>query len=87
MFLNFYDKEADHLFVRLQKINWILTLTDNDIALFVGYKLSMLVMDDKRMVKVEASTYHRHVIWVRSVLTKGFGFELCIFKNFFRRRG
>ena len=68
VFLDLDDEEVDHLFVGLQQVNGVLTLTYDDFALFVGDELSVLVVDDERVVEVEGSTHHRHVLWVGTAL-------------------
>lgn len=58
------NEEVDHFLVRLQQIDRVLTLTDQDLCLFVGEKFRVLLVDDAEMFELEGRVHQRYVMWV-----------------------
>lgn len=47
--LNLNNKEVNHLLIRLQQVYRIITLTNQDLAIFIRKKLQEFLMNQSRM--------------------------------------
>ena len=55
VFLDFYDEEVDHFFVRLQEVYRVVALTDEDLAVFARDELEKLLVDDRHVPEFEGT--------------------------------
>jgi hypothetical protein len=51
--LDFNDEEVDHFLIRLQQVDRILALADEDFCLLAGQKLGVFLMDDGGVSELE----------------------------------
>ena len=59
---DFYNEKIDHFFIRLQKINGIVALTDKYLTIFTRQKFDKLLMNESRMSEFERTVHQRNMM-------------------------
>ena len=60
--LDLNDEKIDHLFIRLKQVNWIVTFTNEDLAIFTGQELHILLVNDCRVSEFEGTVHEWYVV-------------------------
>lgn len=62
--LHLDDEEVDHFLIRLQQVDGVVALTDQDLSLLVGQELRVLFVDDGGVLELEGGVHEREVVGV-----------------------
>lgn len=62
--LHLDDEEVYHFFVRLQQVDRVLALTDEDFSLFAGQEFGVFFVDDGGMAELEGRVHKGQIVWV-----------------------
>lgn len=62
--LHLDDEEVDHFLIRLQQVDGVVALADQDLSLLVGQELRVLFVDDGGVFELEGGVHEREVVGV-----------------------
>lgn len=79
VFFHLNNEKVDHLLIRLQQVDRVLTLTDQDFCLFVGEEFCVLLVDDAEMLELEGRVYQGYE--VRVIMRQSFLRDLKVSKD------
>lgn len=79
IFFHLNNEKIDHFLIRLQQIDRVLALTDQDFCLFVGEKFCVLLVDNAEMSELERRVYQGYE--VRVIMRQSLLRDLKVSKN------
>ena len=79
VFFHLNNEKVDHFLIRLQQVDRVLTLTDQDFCLFVGEEFRVLLVDDAEMSELERRVYQGYE--VRVIMRESFLRDLKVSKD------
>lgn len=80
VFFHLNNEKVDHFLIRLQQVDRVLTLTDQDFCLFVGEEFCVLLVDDTEMSELERRVYQGYE--VRVIMRQSLLRDLEVSKDF-----
>ena len=62
--LHLDDEEVYHLLIRLEEVDWVLALADEDFCLFAGQEFGIFFVDDGGMAELEGRVHQGQIVGI-----------------------
>ena len=62
--LHLDDEEVDHFFIRLQQIDGVVALADQNLSLLVGQEFGVFFVDYRGVLEFEGGVHQREIVRV-----------------------